>query len=97
MIDYTNVVQTNLKIEKDNVVVIFSNGRLNAVSCVDGEVLWKKDFEAERLVQFESFSFQQLSPSTHSPLKIMVSLIYYIALLLAALRFCMCFSLLAVI
>ena len=63
MIDYTNVVQTNLKIEKDNVLIVFSNGRLNAVSCIDGEVLWKKDFEAERLVQIKSFEFQQLSPS----------------------------------
>ncbi|XWS72553.1 hypothetical protein CRYUN_Cryun02cG0049600 [Craigia yunnanensis] len=43
------LVPTNLKIEKDNVVVIFSNGRLNAVSCIDGEVLWKKDFEAESI------------------------------------------------
>ncbi|XVE97561.1 hypothetical protein REPUB_Repub03eG0029900 [Reevesia pubescens] len=43
------LVPTNLKIEKDNVVLIFSNGRLNAVSCINGEVLWKKDFEAESL------------------------------------------------
>lgn len=50
VIDYIDVVQTNLKIEKDNVVVVFSNSRLFAVSCIDGEVLWKKDFEAERLV-----------------------------------------------
>ncbi|XWS70327.1 hypothetical protein CRYUN_Cryun03dG0038500 [Craigia yunnanensis] len=49
VIDYIDVVQTNLKIERDNVVVIFSNGRLNAVSCIDGEVRWKKDFEAEGL------------------------------------------------
>ena len=77
MIDYIDVVQANLKIEKDKVVVIFSNGHLNAVSCIDGEVLWKKDFEAERLVQIKSFEFQQLSPSTHSPLKITVSLMYY--------------------
>ncbi|TYI17027.1 hypothetical protein ES332_A08G296100v1 [Gossypium tomentosum] len=41
----------NLIIEKDNVLIVFSNGRLNAVSCIDGEVLWKKDFEEERLVQ----------------------------------------------
>ncbi|KAE8688066.1 hypothetical protein F3Y22_tig00111002pilonHSYRG00102 [Hibiscus syriacus] len=39
---------TNLIIERNNVVVIFSNGRLHAVSCIDGEVLWNKDFEAER-------------------------------------------------
>ncbi|XP_022750174.1 ER membrane protein complex subunit 1 isoform X2 [Durio zibethinus] len=43
------LVPTNLKIEKDNVVLVFSYGRLNAVSCTDGEVLWKKDFEAESL------------------------------------------------
>ncbi|KAK5814147.1 hypothetical protein PVK06_029599 [Gossypium arboreum] len=39
----------NLIIEKDNVLIVFSNGRLNAVSCIDGEVLWKKDFEEESL------------------------------------------------
>ncbi|TYG38545.1 hypothetical protein ES288_D13G232700v1 [Gossypium darwinii] len=43
------LVPTNLKIEKDNIVIIFSNGRLNAVSCIDGEVLWEKDFEGESL------------------------------------------------
>ncbi|PPD66978.1 hypothetical protein GOBAR_DD36144 [Gossypium barbadense] len=43
------LVRTNLKIEKDNIVIIFSNGRLNAVSCMDGEVLWEKDFEGESL------------------------------------------------
>ncbi|XWS26328.1 hypothetical protein CRYUN_Cryun26dG0022700 [Craigia yunnanensis] len=43
------LVLTNLKIEGDNVVLVFSNGRLNAISCIDGEVLWKKDFEAESL------------------------------------------------
>ncbi|GMJ07672.1 hypothetical protein like AT5G11560 [Hibiscus trionum] len=48
------LVPTNLKIEKDNVIVVFSNGRLHAVSCIDGEVLWNKDFEAE------SFEVQQV-------------------------------------
>ncbi|KAL4298168.1 hypothetical protein GQ457_12G020690 [Hibiscus cannabinus] len=48
------LVPTNLKIEKDNVIVVFSNGRLHAVSCIDGEVLWNKDFEAE------SFEAQQV-------------------------------------
>ncbi|KAE8680934.1 U-box domain-containing protein 26-like [Hibiscus syriacus] len=43
------LLMTNLIIERNNVVVIFSNGRLHAVSCVDGEVLWNKDFEAESL------------------------------------------------
>ncbi|GMI83877.1 hypothetical protein like AT5G11560 [Hibiscus trionum] len=43
------LLMTNVIIEKDNVVVIFSNGRLHAVSCIDGEVLWNKDFEAESL------------------------------------------------
>ncbi|KAG8471912.1 hypothetical protein CXB51_036237 [Gossypium anomalum] len=43
------LLPTNLKIEKDNVVIIFSNGHLNAVSCIDGEVLWEKDFEGESL------------------------------------------------
>ncbi|KAE8687815.1 U-box domain-containing protein 26-like [Hibiscus syriacus] len=44
-----DILQTNLIIERNNVVVIFSNGRLHAVSCIDGEVLWNKDFEAESL------------------------------------------------
>ncbi|XP_039017122.1 ER membrane protein complex subunit 1-like [Hibiscus syriacus] len=48
------LVSTNMKIEKDNVIVVFSNGRLHAVSCIDGEVLWKKDFETE------SFEAQQV-------------------------------------
>ncbi|XVF48572.1 hypothetical protein PTKIN_Ptkin03bG0201300 [Pterospermum kingtungense] len=43
------LVPANLKVQKDNVVIIFSNGRLFAVSCIDGQVLWKKDFEAESL------------------------------------------------
>ncbi|KAB2024767.1 hypothetical protein ES319_D06G108500v1 [Gossypium barbadense] len=48
------LVPTNLKFDKDNVLVVFSNGRLHAISCIDGEVLWKKDFEAE------SFEVQQV-------------------------------------
>ncbi|MFQ6627708.1 hypothetical protein Gotur_006173, partial [Gossypium turneri] len=43
------LLTTNLIIEKDNALIVFSNGRLNAVSCIDGEVLWKKDFEEESL------------------------------------------------
>ncbi|KAH1105415.1 hypothetical protein J1N35_009183 [Gossypium stocksii] len=43
------LLTTNLIIEKDNVFIVFSNGRLNAVSCINGEVLWKKDFEEESL------------------------------------------------
>ncbi|XP_021275954.1 ER membrane protein complex subunit 1 [Herrania umbratica] len=43
------LVPTNLKVDKDNVVIVFTNGRLHAVSSNDGEVLWKKDFEAESL------------------------------------------------
>ncbi|KAG8487417.1 hypothetical protein CXB51_020869 [Gossypium anomalum] len=43
------LITTNLIIEKDNVLIVFSNGRLNAVSCIDGEVLWKRDFEEESL------------------------------------------------
>ncbi|XP_039051239.1 ER membrane protein complex subunit 1-like [Hibiscus syriacus] len=56
------LVPTNLKIEKDNVIVVFSNGRLHAVSCIDGEVLWKKDFEAE------SFEAQQVIQPSGSDL-----------------------------
>ncbi|MBA0737691.1 hypothetical protein Gogos_011143 [Gossypium gossypioides] len=45
----SRLLTTNLIIEKDNALIVFSNGRLNAVSCIDGEVLWKKDFEEESL------------------------------------------------
>ncbi|XP_062101167.1 uncharacterized protein LOC133807046 isoform X1 [Humulus lupulus] len=40
-------IPTNLKVDKDNLILIFGNGCLHAVSSVDGEIVWKKDFAAE--------------------------------------------------
>lgn len=42
-------VSANLKIDKDNVIFVFGKGCLHAVSSIDGEVLWKKDFADESL------------------------------------------------
>lgn len=41
-------VQTNLKVDKDSVIFVFAKGCLHAVSSIDGDVLWKKDFATER-------------------------------------------------
>lgn len=46
-------MQANLKIDKDNVIFVFGKGCLHAVSSIDGEVLWKKDFADERFENFE--------------------------------------------
>ncbi|CAN6839068.1 unnamed protein product [Brassica oleracea] len=40
-------VPINLKVDKDYPILAFGGGYLHAVSAVDGEVLWKKDFTAE--------------------------------------------------
>ncbi|KAL0842952.1 hypothetical protein Bca101_016197 [Brassica carinata] len=37
----------NLKVDKDYPILVFGGGYLHAVSALDGEVLWKKDFTAE--------------------------------------------------
>lgn len=39
--------QINLKVDKDYPILVFGGGYLHAVSAIDGEVLWKKDFTAE--------------------------------------------------
>lgn len=39
-------IPTNLKVDKDNVIFVYGNGCLHAVSSIDGEVLWK-EFIAE--------------------------------------------------
>ncbi|KAF5726190.1 ER membrane protein complex subunit 1 [Tripterygium wilfordii] len=41
------VVPSNLKVEKDNLILVFSKGCLHGISSIDGEVLWKRDFAAE--------------------------------------------------
>jgi hypothetical protein len=47
-------VQINLKVDKDNVILAFGKGCLHAVSSIDGDLLWKKDFSAER---FKNLNF----------------------------------------
>ncbi|KAJ7965963.1 ER membrane protein complex subunit 1 [Quillaja saponaria] len=52
-------VPVTLKVEKDNVILVFGKGVLHAVSSSDGEVLWRKDFVAESVeVQHISQSSQ---------------------------------------
>ncbi|GFS44909.1 catalytics [Actinidia rufa] len=40
-------VQKNLKVDKDNAILVYGNGCLHAVSSIDGEVLWNKELTAE--------------------------------------------------
>ncbi|PON37264.1 ER membrane protein complex subunit [Parasponia andersonii] len=40
---------TNLKVDKDNLILVFGKGSLHAVSSIDGEVVWKKDFSDESI------------------------------------------------
>lgn len=41
------VVQTNLKVGKDDVIFVYGSGSLYAISSIDGEGLWKKDLASE--------------------------------------------------
>ncbi|KAJ9183490.1 hypothetical protein P3X46_007335 [Hevea brasiliensis] len=41
------LVPTSLKVDKDNVIIVFGKGGLHAVSSIHGEILWQKDFAAE--------------------------------------------------
>lgn len=47
-------MQINLTVDKDNVILVFGKGCLHAVSSIDGMVLWKKDFSAERFKNLTS-------------------------------------------
>ncbi|KAJ8751721.1 hypothetical protein K2173_025893 [Erythroxylum novogranatense] len=40
----TLLVPINLKVDKDSVIFVFGKGSVHAVSCLHGDVLWKKDF-----------------------------------------------------
>ncbi|CAN6682001.1 unnamed protein product [Malus baccata var. baccata] len=40
-------VPTSLKIDKENLILVFGKGSLHAISSIDGEVLWEKDFAVE--------------------------------------------------
>ncbi|KAL0338539.1 UNVERIFIED_CONTAM: ER membrane protein complex subunit [Sesamum angustifolium] len=39
--------QTNLKVDKDNVIFVYGNGFIHAVASIDGEVIWKKELASE--------------------------------------------------
>ncbi|KAH6825368.1 catalytics protein [Perilla frutescens var. hirtella] len=41
------LIPPNLKIDKDNVMFVYGNGFVHAVSSIDGEVLWKKELASE--------------------------------------------------
>ncbi|KAF9613417.1 hypothetical protein IFM89_008247 [Coptis chinensis] len=40
-------VPVNLKIDRDNIIIVFGNGCLHAISSIDGAVLWTKSFASE--------------------------------------------------
>ncbi|KAL5538788.1 hypothetical protein UlMin_043921 [Ulmus minor] len=40
-------VPASLKVDKDNIILVFGKGCLHAVSSIDGEVVWRKDFATE--------------------------------------------------
>ncbi|CAM8978672.1 unnamed protein product [Rhodiola kirilowii] len=40
-------IPPSLKVDKDHVMLVFGNSCLYAVSSIDGEVIWKKDFSVE--------------------------------------------------
>ncbi|KAK2446230.1 ER membrane protein complex subunit [Trifolium repens] len=42
-------IPKNLKSDKDDTILVFGKGCLNAISSIDGEVLWKKDFAGESI------------------------------------------------
>lgn len=48
-------MQVDLKVERDNVILVYSNGFLHAVSSVDGASLW--DMELERLRNLPSLIY----------------------------------------
>ncbi|KAJ4835803.1 hypothetical protein Tsubulata_045038 [Turnera subulata] len=54
------VVPTSLKVDKDNMIFVFSKGSLHAISSIHGEVIWKMDFPAE------SFKVQDVIQPTGS-------------------------------
>lgn len=49
-------MQTNLIVNKENVILVYGKGSLHAVSGIDGTPLWTKDFAAERYVNLR-FNF----------------------------------------
>ncbi|XP_068652377.1 uncharacterized protein [Aristolochia californica] len=49
------VVPANIKMEKPNTILVFGSGCLHAVSSIDGEILWRKDFSTESLEIMQIF------------------------------------------
>ncbi|XP_030543021.1 ER membrane protein complex subunit 1 [Rhodamnia argentea] len=43
------IVPTSFRVDKENLILAFAEGCLHAVSSVDGEIIWRKDFAAESL------------------------------------------------
>nr|GMD26961.1 ER membrane protein complex subunit 1-like [Ipomoea batatas] len=43
------LVPSNLKVDKDSLILIYSSGYLHAVSSTDGEIIWKKELANEGL------------------------------------------------
>ncbi|XP_073044347.1 uncharacterized protein [Primulina eburnea] len=41
------LIPENLKVDKDNVIFVYGNGFIHAVSSIDGEVIWKKELASE--------------------------------------------------
>lgn len=41
-------LQPNIKVEKDNIILVYGKGWLYAISSIDGEVLWRNDFSTKR-------------------------------------------------
>ena len=42
------MVQIDLKVDKDNLILVYSNGCIHAVSSIDGAVVWNTELDAER-------------------------------------------------
>lgn len=43
------ILQADLKNDKENAILVYGRGWINAVSGIDGEILWRTDFSIGRL------------------------------------------------
>lgn len=46
------LLQKNLKADKDDLILVYGKGYLHAISGIDGEIIWRKDFAGERYDRF---------------------------------------------
>lgn len=46
------LLQKNLKADKDDLILVYGKGHLHAISGIDGEILWRKDFASDRYSRF---------------------------------------------